>query len=199
MKYDMNSLEFLSLPIEERIRLRAEALIEKNIPEKYRRFTVADFPEKQKWADLILNGASGLIFGDNGVGKTAFISAMYMELLRRNQGPVILINAPALMEQLNKDVAGGNMLHSIIEMEWGKFIPHLFIDEMDKIRYTEASFQNLFELINYRYSWNLQTVCVANGDGKAIREKIPQAVISRLTGNKEGNFGVMFGGADRRR
>lgn len=199
MKYDINSAEYWALPDEERKRVRAESLIEKNIPDKYRSLTLADFPEKKKCADMIIAGSSGLIIGENGVGKTAFISVMYMEFIRTGKQPAVIINAPVLMEQINKDVAAGNMLHSIIEMEWGKFLPHLFIDEMDKIRYTEASFQNLFELINYRYSWNLQTVCVANGDGNAVREKIPQAVISRLTGNKEGNFNVMFGGVDRRR
>lgn len=199
MIYDPNSIEFLMLPVEERMRLRAEATIEKNVPEKYRFLTLDDFPEKKKWADLIISGSSGLIFGDNGVGKTAFITVMYMELQRRGDVPAILINAPALMEILNKDVAEGNLLKNVIEMDWGRFVPHLFIDEMDKVRHTEASFQNLFALIDYRYKWNLQTVCVANGDKESITQKVSQAVISRLTGDNEGNFGVMFGGKDRRR
>ena len=199
MKYDPNSLEFLALPVEERVRLRAEALIERNVPERYRNLSMSDFPEKKKWADLIIQGSSGLIFGDNGVGKTAFITAMYMELLRRGESPVILIGAPSLMEQLNKDVAAGSLLKSVIEMEWGRFVPRLFIDELDKVRYTEASFQNLFALIDYRYQWNLQTVCVANGNKEEITKKVPQAVLSRLTGDAEGNFGVMFGGKDKRR
>ena len=167
------------------------------IPEKYRERKIADFlPAKNAVYMSVMAGCSGLILGDNGVGKTSFLWACYKELFSRNI-TVQVIEARDLVNRINADRASGNSVESIIQMDW--MHPRLFIDELDKARQSDASFGELIALIGKRYDAGLQTVCCANGRPETITETIPQHVYSRLTGRAEGNFGIVFGGNDRRR
>ena len=195
-------LRRLSLPIEEQIRLKNEDMIAEVVPERYKDIEIDSFQSRMATITKVINGHSGLIIGANGVGKTAFIWAIYKHLLRSNNKmwPAQIISAPVLMDTLNKDVIiGKSKLASVVEMDWGKWLPRLFIDECDKIRDSEASFQCLIELIGYRYEHKLQTVCVANGTPETIQQVIPQFMYSRLTGEAEGHFKSMFTGPDMRR
>lgn len=194
-------LRMLSLPEEERIKLKNEERIKETVPERYINRELSDFPTRQATAQKVISGASGLIIGANGVGKTAFLWAMYKHLVRTNDRlyPVKIITAPDLLEVLNRDVIiGKSKILSVIDMDWGKWLPRLFIDECDKIRDSEASFQCLIELIGYRYEHKLQTVCVANGTPDTIQQVIPQHMYSRITGEAEGNFRSHFVGKDYR-
>lgn len=194
-------LRMLSLPEEERIRLKNEEMIKKAVPERYANRELSDYPTRQSTAQKVLSGASGLIIGANGVGKTGFLWAVYKHIVRSNDRlyPVKIITAPDLLETLNKDVIiGKSKTLSVIDMDWGKWLPRLFIDECDKIRDSEASFQCLIELIGYRYEHKLQTVCVANGTPDTIQQVIPQHMYSRITGEAEGNFKSYFTGINYR-
>lgn len=191
----------MSLPEEERIRLSREDLINEVVPERYKSLELSDFEKMQRTAQAVLSGASGLIIGNNGVGKTAFIWAVYKHLVRSGDKmfPAKIITAPELLSILNRDViVGKSSLQSVIDMDWGRWLPRLFIDECDKIRDSEASFQCLIELIGYRYEHKLQTVCVANGTPDTIQQVIPQHMYSRITGEAEGNFRSHFVGKDYR-
>lgn len=175
-------------------------VVRKNVPAKYEALTVDDFPDKRRLYVRIACGCSGIIIGDNGVGKTAFVWSVYKRMIMAGMGPTIFTEAPDLMDDLNRAVNRDDaMLAKYVEMEWGRFVPHLFIDEMDKVRQSEASARNILALIGLRYANDCQIVCVANGDENSIRRNLTQHAYSRLTATAEGNFMAVFDGPDRRR
>lgn len=174
--------------------------IREKVPAKYKVLTVDDFPDKRRLYVRIACGCSGIIIGDNGVGKTAFVWSVYKRMMMAGMAPVLFVEAPDLMDDLNRAVNRDDaMLAKYVDMEWGRYYPHLFIDEMDKVRQSEASARNILALISQRYANDCQIVCVANGDETSIRRNLTQHAYSRLTATAEGNFMTVFEGPDRRR
>ena len=170
------------------------------IPQKYREADVAELqPERRDLALRCIKGVSGFIMGGNGTGKSHFLWALYKDFVRRGMTPVLCMDAQSLVDLMKKDVQRGNFLDEVIQMDYGRFLPHLFIDELDKVRDSEIEFGYIVRIIDWRYSHCLQTIVAANGSEEEIQRRIPQSVYSRLTGDREGNFGVVFGGGDRRR
>lgn len=192
-------LKSWSLPNEDRIRIQKEIMIFRRTPIRYRESRLPD-PKDPRFAcwEKIKNGASGLIIGPNGTGKTWFLWACWKELLRSNTHSASIKDATELSDSINHMLIETKMeLRALLKDEFG--YKTLFIDELDKLRPTDASFQNIKELIGWRYDNGLQTVAVANGMPETADSVTSQYVYSRLTGEAEGNFRAFFGGTDLRR
>lgn len=167
------------------------------VPHRYEDITMCDFlPQKRDTWLKVMAGCSGIIVGANGVGKTSFLWAMYKELIGRCSA-VKVVDARWMADAIQSDVRKGNRLDNVLEMDWMR--DRLFIDELDKLDPKSQSFGLVVDLIGRRYDRGYQTVAVANGDAESVRTSIPQHVYSRLTGGKDGGFGIVFGGNDRRR
>ena len=167
------------------------------VPRRYEGITIGDFlPQKRDTWLKVMAGCSGIIVGANGVGKTSFLWAMYKELVGRCSA-VKVVDARWMADAIQSDVRKGNRIDSVLEMDWMR--NRLFIDELDKLDPKSQSFGIVVDLIGRRYDRGYQTVAVANGDAESVRTSIPQHVYSRLTGGKDGGFGIVFGGNDKRR
>lgn len=192
-------LESWALPWEERVAISIEIRIARTVPRRYRESRLPDIgdPRYVYW-QKIRGGASGLIVGPNGTGKSWFLWACWKELARQNRGVVLCRDAIELSDEINHEVVENRvMLRSLLEDEYS--FPTLLIDELDKLRPTDASFQNIKELIGFRYDHGLQTVAVGNGTLETADRVTSQYVYSRLTGEADGNFKAFFGGNDLRR
>lgn len=132
----------------------------------------------------VMAGRSYLIVGPNECGKSGLAWTAFMEFVRRGVWSVRVVNALDLMWTLKREIYE---LHRdpqvLIDETWGNQLEHLFIDECDKISGTDSDFQLFQALIDYRYQWRLQTVCLANGTLEALRNLIGQSAYSRLTGD----------------
>ena len=146
----------------------------------------------------VMEGRSYLIVGPNGCGKSGLAWTAFMEFVRRGVWSVRVVNALDLMWTLKREIY--ELHHDpqvLIDETWGSRLEHLFIDECDKISGTDADFQLFQALIDYRYQWRLQTVCLANGNLETLRHLIGQSAYSRLTG--DGAKAVVMPSRDFRR
>lgn len=170
------------------------------VPPKYRDVTLASLdPERRPLAARVVAGASGLVIGGNGTGKTAFLMALFKELVGRDV-TVRYAHAKTISDLINAEVYDERRtLEEVVRRDWGRNVEVLLVDELDKMTDSQASRINLYELVDWRYSHMLQTVAVANATPDTILQRIPQDVYSRLTGDAEGGFRAVFGGSDRRR
>lgn len=163
---------------------------EKSIPTRYINANISDFRMKGD-ASAILEGASGLILGNNGPGKTRFKWAVSREWV--NAGDRVEI---VKAQKLLFDIKTADNPYEYIERNYGRRVKRLVIDEIDKIFESKADFVYLFYLVDYRYEWMLQTLVVGNGDQDSFMEALGQSIFSRLTG--DGGVFIQFDGKDRR-
>ena len=130
----------------------------------------------------LMAGMSALVIGPNGCGKTALSWALYRESVIQGEWPVVVANAMDILHSLKGTVyQRGLCPRDAVKERWGRGVRRLLIDELDKIRGTEDDFLLLFELIDFRYSWRLQTVAFANGSLEDVRNRIGQSAYARLT------------------
>lgn len=185
---------------EQERRERVARILDRQVPPKYRSASISMLaPDRRRLAERVLAGASGIVIGGNGTGKTTFLFTVMRELVERDV-PVRYAHAKTISDLINLAVLDGRQtLEDVIRTEWGRRTEVLLVDELDKMTDSQASRINLYELVDWRYSHMLQTVAVANAAPDTILARIPQDVYSRLTGTAEGNFRAIFGGRDMRR
>lgn len=162
----------------------------KTIPTRYVKATVDDF-KMGKNAQAILNGASALMLGSNGPGKTHFKWAVCKEWVKAGD-TVKVVKA----QELLFDIKRRDDPYAYIREAYGKRVKHLVIDETDKIFESKADFIYLNYLVDFRYEWMLQVFMIGNGDKGSFLEALGQSIFSRLTG--DGGVYVLFDGKDRR-
>ena len=144
-----------------------------------------------KQAQAIVDGASGLILGSNGPGKTFFVWAVAKEWVKKDDRYQVVKAQKLLSDiKLQKDP------YYHIDSTFGKFLEHLVIDEIDKIFESKADYVYLNYLIDMRYEWMLQTVVVGNGDKDSFIGALGQSIFSRLVG--DGGVFIQHNGEDRR-
>ena len=185
-----------AVPIEEPTEPTFEDLqrwfIESNVPPRHRGLTRGNFAHVSETFDLLVKGkTSMLLLGPQESGKTGLAYAVMVERYRAALGSTSIVKASLLLESIKGLCYNGHKaLDTVIRHNWGRSVDLLFIDEIDKPRFTESDFQILFDLVDYRYEWDLATVVMGNGDLATIRARIGQSVYSRLTG--EGGKAVIM-------
>ena len=160
------------------------------IPTRYITANIGEFNMGQK-SRAILNGASALMLGNNGPGKTHFKWAVAREWV--NAGDIVVLTKA---QELLYDVKRRDDPYRYIRETYGRKVKHLVIDETDKIFESKADFVYLNYLVDFRYEWMLQTFMIGNGDKDSFLAALGQSIFSRLTG--DGGVYVKFDGKDRR-
>lgn len=162
----------------------------KSIPPRYRNASVNDL-KMSVTTQSLLNGASGVILGSNGNGKTHLEWALGRAWAEKGES-VKIVKAQEFLHTIKfKDDPYEYMKRNLR----GK-VKHLIIDEIDKIFESKADFVYLNYLVDMRYEWMLQTVVVGNGTIQAFIASLGQSIFARLSG--EGGVGVEMGGKDWR-
>lgn len=160
------------------------ARIEKAVPSLYRGLKAQDFSYMANTYSQIIAGKSFLLAGINGCGKTALAWTVYQDLVEQDCWSGKILTAVSLLSRMKTEVFNNHReLDDVISNDYGKTCRRLFIDEVDKITKSEIDFQYLHAVIDYRYQWRLQTVCLGNGSLQEIREIIGQSAYSRLSGD----------------
>ena len=140
----------------------------------------------------ILSGASALILGANGVGKTYTAYALAKAWAEKAQDAMV-IKATELLGAIKSCPDP----FKAIRERYGRSVRHLVIDEIDKIFESKADFVYLNYLVDHRYEWMLQTVVLGNGDKQGFIDNLGQSIYSRLTG--DGGMGLVLNRPDRRK
>lgn len=158
------------------------------------RFRDADISKvgKSRQMTAIMDGASALILGSNGAGKTYMAYALSKAWSEMAHDAVV-IKATEILGTIK----GSPDPFKAIRDRYGRGIRHLVIDEIDKIFESKADFVYLNYLIDIRYEWVLQTVVLGNGTKDDFIGNLGQSIYSRLTGN--GGVGIILNHADRRK
>ena len=162
------------------------------VPPRYKDAKIEDF-RMNKSIDRLLNGSSGILFGNNGPGKTHLMWALAREWTLKDEEWEIVKAQRFLSEIKGKDDPYGFMDQSF-GMDSKKV--HLVIDEIDKIFESRADFVYMNYLIDTRYEYLLQTICVGNCTTEDFIGALGQSVFSRLVG--DGGVALQLNGEDRR-
>lgn len=179
--------------------LNSGHLTAKQLADKWRaktplRFRDADIAKvgSGRRMTAILDGASALILGANGAGKTytAYALARAWSEMAHD---AIVIKATEILGNIKSSADP----FKAIRDKYGKSVRHLVIDEIDKIFESKADFVYLNYLIDFRYEWMLQTVVLGNGTKEDFIGNLGQSVYSRLTG--DGGIGILLNRTDRRK
>ena len=141
-----------------------------------------------------------LIWGDYGTGKTHLAISAIREIAAKNLWSSAVINWPELCTLTQDNWNGAeNDSGKVWSKAWSAKI--LLIDDLDKIRTSEWSFEKLLAIINYRSNRNLHTIITANHDTDGLRDRWQKsdsgrAIISRIVGQLSGV--IHFDGVDQR-
>ena len=162
------------------------------VPPRYIGASISDF-KLNKSIERLLNGSSGILFGNNGPGKTHLMWALAREWTLKDEAWEIVKAQRFLSEIKSKDDPYGFMDQSF-GMRSKKV--HLVIDEIDKIFESRADFVYMNYLIDTRYEYLLQTICVGNCTTEDFIGALGQSVFSRLVG--DGGVALQLNGEDRR-
>ena len=182
--------------VDSKLREESAALSDfrKRIPRRYRDADLS----KDFHSPFVMNlfrGQSGVVIGGNGIGKTRLAWALASAW--KNQQPfseaAIIVKGAELLSEV-KAIDGD--WYRYIRENYGKN-SHLFIDEIDKIKGSEADWMLLTYLIDYRYEWMRQTVVMGNCTKDEAIKLLGQSSYSRLTG--DGAEAYHLSGTDRRK
>ena len=156
-----------------------EALRLSGVPE---RFVKAEHPQ----AESIDPKKNAYIFGGVGSGKTHLACAVL-----RREGGGRFASAAGLIQELRE--------HQSREYDACKSARLLVLDDLGKQSSSDYASEQIFSLIDYRYSNLLPTIVTSNYKPSALAQRLGemgQAVVSRLT--QDGQV-VELDGQDRRR
>lgn len=164
------------------------------IPKLYRKFRYYNIEigerAKQILGKYCLNivknvesGYSLYLYGDNTTGKTATACAVLIEYLiqkaltvkQEPQGLFVVV--PELLNQIRDSFNSDDYEWLLTDI---KNIPLLVMDDIGSERSTEWAQEQLFEIINYRYSNNLATIYTSNVSVKMLEDLLGRRISSRL-------------------
>lgn len=161
------------------------------IPPIYRNATLEDFSERfRERIQPVLLGASALILGDNGIGKTHMAWAILKDRFIDHKSVEYTKAQLLLYDIKTKD----NPYKYCTERFGG--LDYLVIDEVDKIFESKADFVYLNFLIDHRYEWLKPTIIIGNGTKEQFIASLGQSIYSRLRGNK--GLDITLTGKDKR-
>ena len=178
---------------------RRQALLqsfEKTVPARYRGADLyQDFTiSPGGFIEAFMNGQSGVLAGGNGIGKTRLAWALARYWKQKDpMCSVEIVKGAALLSEIK---ATEGDWYRYIRDEYGK-ADHLFIDEIDKIKGSEADWMLLTYLIDFRYEWCRQTIVIGNCTRENAIQLIGQSSYSRLAG--DGAEAYHLTGKDRRK
>lgn len=164
----------------------------RTVPARYRDADLSkDF--HATFIEDLRKGQSAIVVGGNGIGKTRLAWALAQAWKREvPRCTVRIVKGAALLSEV-KSIEGD--WYRYIETEYGR-CDHLFIDEIDKIKGSEADWMLLTYLIDYRYEWMRQTVVMGNCSKEETLSLIGQSSYSRLSG--DGARAYSLSGTDKR-
>lgn len=116
----------------------------------------------------ITNNAGLYIYGECGTGKTMLASIIANERAERNKSSMF-IGAVDIFQELNPystDSRTASTRKQIV-----KNIPCLIVDDLGAEKPSDWTKQTLFEILDYRYRENLQTVITSNFSVDALKSE----------------------------
>ena len=148
-------------------------------------------------AKLIRNGASLLIFGENGVGKShlAWASNVYFTRQKKTVLQFDMFELKSMLTSMS--MSGGDMSRMILKILVDD-CDVLIVDEVEKISMTDALYQNFSYLINKRYERLKQTILLGNGTYESMEGLLGKSITSRFHSDKWNAQMCKFSGRDRR-
>lgn len=114
------------------------------------------------------------IWGAVGVGKTTLAFQIAREMVRRDHGKVTRITASKLMIQL-KDFGKGSIKEKVARL---KHADILVLDDLGAEKPSEFSYENIYEILNFRAEWCKYTIITSN---KRLGE-LDDRIASRIVG-----------------
>lgn len=145
----------------------------KQVPARYR-FSTLDtyrndgFKASVEYRQLI-DGASAIIYGGYGCGKTHIAWSLCKLRWDKGEG-ALYTTAQSIYTDIKQQFGGGDP-EQVLKMY--QTDPYLVIDEIDKAYGSQLEYITLFEIVNYRYNWLLPTVIFLNAEKK---EDIPALI-----------------------
>lgn len=147
------------------------------VPYIFKNARAADFittDNNKETVDLAINSIldnTGLyIYGECGTGKTMLTSIIVNERAHRNKSSTFICATDIFFELnpfMNEDSTIAKTKRSLI-----KKTPCLIIDDLGAEKTTEWTNSTLFDIVNYRYNQNLQTIFTSNFTLKDIEDRI---------------------------
>ena len=131
------------------------------------------------------NGTNIILAGKAGTGKTHLATAIALEVMRAGRKAIVQ-NVPEMLDEIcharqeNNDPFGLMMKY--------KSIPCLVLDDWGKERTSDARLDYLYQIIDYRYRYGLQTIVTTNAlDMEGLKNKFNadkiEPLVSRLLEN----------------
>lgn len=161
------------------------------VPKRYSEASLSDHKTNSKTEPIISGKASAVILGNNGTGKTHFAWSVIRHWAENGER-ASLYKAQALLSTIKSADNPYKWINANLVS-----IPHLVIDEMDKIFESKADFIYLNFLIDRRYEECKQTIVMGNGSKDSFINVLGQSIWSRLTG--DGGIALNLNGEDRRK
>lgn len=127
-----------------------------------------------------------LLLGQAGCGKTllgAIVSNYLIKVKAKQLKMVIWVDFSAKIKRMVNESQTARVQEMMDEL---KYVEVLFIDEALK-KYTEADLKYFMEIINYRYSNNLQTIITSEFTKDAFL-RVDEAIASRMIERSTGKY-----------
>lgn len=155
----------------------------KSLPKRFQNSSFENFLIRldgglQKEKEQVQSLKGGLMFGQNGNGKTHLGYSACREVVKQG-GTAKLIRAFNFFTEV-KDCYGSNSSINKVIDKYAK-LDYLVIDECDKTRGSQDEFINIVELINRRYEQMLPTLIISNHNSlKEIEEVFTVSCTDKL-------------------
>jgi DNA replication protein DnaC len=158
---------------EERKRKAVLMSLYKQVPARYKSSTLDTyrndaFKASEEYRQLI-DGASAIIYGGYGCGKTHLAWSLCKLWWDKGDG-ALYATAQSIYTDIKRQFGGGDPEQVVQRYQEA---PYLVIDEIDKAYGSQLEYITLFEIVNYRYNWLLPTVIFLNAEKK---EDIPALI-----------------------
>lgn len=143
------------------------------VPDRYKSSTLDSYRNDAFKASeeyhMLVNGASAIIYGGYGCGKTHLGWALCKN--RWDMGDDALYStAQSIYADIKRQFGVGD---PDLVIQRYQTVPYLVIDEIDKSYGSQLEYVTLFEIVNYRYNWLLPTIVLLNAEKK---EDIPALI-----------------------
>ena len=205
MEFSRNRRKDMEQEREEYLERERKELLEsflKSVPATYRDAELSDFgSDKQKaLVKRILDGASLLVYGGNGVGKSHLAWSLAKHWKREGKRSVYIMKLAYLNSFLaNLSMTSGRSGVEIIERYYVKTLEVMIIDEVDKAQKGDVAFRNLEYMVDRRYEEQKQTILFCNASSEEeLTAKLGPSLVSRFYAKSWNASIVDFGTADKR-